>query len=359
MGRMRPQSPGGRIYIGMTPDEIQSRTSSSGGSSRASSSRRDNRASIVIDNRGRRVTDIQADILAREGASRSTSSVPENPVAVTQEEANSSQTSSTTVELDQEDDGTIRYEPIDLHPDRAGYLGEVVKKSKVTSTEAVSACVQLTEALSTVERVREALNTARESLMKTNSGAAGVAAAADKEMMRRKHRASAVEEETNTLFRNQVLDVEMGGRRVGDLERTLLNEMGRLRSVEQRSRSRESKAVDDLAHLKAEVRKWADKYERQANNLRTQLKRAETACKGYWGEQFPSVELPKAISEMDCAMEVLQWITSGDGIEKSEEQEDSDAGWETGPAVVEEHGMGTAGTPDDTYGVIIGVKNTK
>ena len=62
---------------------------------------------------------------------------------------------------------------------------------------------------------------------------------------------------------------------------------------------------------------------------------------------------------MDCALEVLQWITSGEDIEKSEEQEDSDAGWVTGPAVVEEHGMGTAGTPDDTYGVIIGVKNTK
>ena len=101
--------------------------------------------------------------------------------------------------------------------------------------------------------------------------------------------------------------------------------------------------------MKSQVRKWADKYERQVNNLRTQLKRGESALQGYWPEQFPSVELPKAISEMDCAMEVLQWITSGDGIERSEEQEDSDAGWETGPAVVEEPGMGTAGTPDATY----------
>ena len=193
------------------------------------------------------------------------------------------------------------------------------------------------------------LNTARESLMKTSNGAAGIATAADKEMMRRKYRASAVGEETNRLFRSQVLDVEMGGRRVGDVERTLMNEMARLRSVEQLAQSRERKAVNNLAHMKAEVRKWADKYERQVNNLRTQLKRGESACKGYWAEQFPSVELPKALSEMDRAMEVLQWITSGDGIERSEEQEDSDAGWETGPAVVEEPGMGTAGPPDATY----------
>ena len=357
MGRMRPQSPGGRTYIGMTPGDIQTRILSNERASRASSSRRD--ASIAIANEARRVSDIQANVLAREIASRSSSGIRENQTTSAQEEANSSLTSSTTGELDQEDDGTIRYEPIDLHPDSAGHLGEVLQKSKVTSAEALSACAQLSGAMATVGRVREALNTARESLIKASNGAAGIVTAADKETMRRKYRASSVGEEINRLFRSQVLDVERGGRRVGDVERTLMNEMARLRSVEQLAQSRERKAVNNLANMKSEIRKWADKYDRQVNNLRTQLKRGESALQGFWPEQFPSVELPKAISEMDCALEVLQWITSGDDIEESEEQEDSDAGWVTGPAVVEEHGMGTAGTPDDTYGVIIGVKNTK
>ena len=152
MGRMRPQSPGGRTYIGMTPGDIQTRILSNERASRASSSRRD--ASIAIANEARRVSDIQANILARERASRSSSGRRENRAASAQEEANNSLTSSTTGELDQEDDGTIRYEPIDLHPDSAGHLGEVLQKSKVTSTEALSACAQLSGAISTVGRVR-------------------------------------------------------------------------------------------------------------------------------------------------------------------------------------------------------------
>ena len=50
--------------------------------------------------------------------------------------------------------------------------------------------------------------------------------------------------------------------------------------------------------------------------LTYQVKQGNEACKGYWPERFPIVELPEALKKMDLAVEVLRWLMrTGAGVE--------------------------------------------
>ena len=271
------------------------------------------------------------------------------------EDADASRTSSTIVEDDREDPDLVRYKPVEFEADKGGHVGEVVKKSKVVSSETLTAGLHLSTAMS-------ALSLAKNALRRSNDGAASMARAAGKEMMRREYLVSTVGSEANRLFQGLVLEVEGLGepsarRGVSDVERALLNEIGRLRSGERVARARERSANNDLALRNAEIRSWAREYDTTVKELKHQVKQDNDACRGYWPERFPTVELPKALADMDRAVEVLRWLTrTGAGVEvggsdrfgttaggegekrksmEAEDTEDSDAGWETGAAVLD------------------------
>ena len=225
----------------------------------------------------------------------------------TQDDLNASQTSSTMVEGSFEPQDLVKYEPVELDADKQGFLGEVMKKTAVASREAMRAGVQLASAMTTLEIAREAL-------VKTNRGAASANLAAGKEKMRREFITRSVEDEVNSLFGGHVLNLErsgMGG--VGDVERTLVNEIARLKEVEYMLRSKNKNAIDALAEKNNEIQDWVAEYGGKAEELRIQLKRGIAANKGFWAEQFPAVKLPEAMADMDRAVEVLQWITKPGG----------------------------------------------
>ena len=85
------------------------------------------------------------------------------------------------------------------------------------------------------------------------------------------------------------------------------------------TRARERSVTNDLAQRNTEIRSWISDYGKTVEELRSQLKRGAVACGGYWAERFPAVELPKALSDMDRAVEVLRWLTrTGEGADAGE-----------------------------------------